>query len=410
MSETEKAVQAKLDKITQFQAEARNAVRENKGILQKYVSRTNAKMQAQKAEVPPPTNQKELVKLALGGKSSKFISNKANDQFLRAVQKEITISDAHKFTKNESVLSEMKANIKSEFAGISKNLKVLEESKLQSVKTLGSGEKSQNISAQNINEKLIENKPFTLRIFEKELEKAEKRLIGVSLKEKISANSDFEKEKTFNPEKVFSTQEREELRATAFEKVKEKLEPKELGADNRKISPEASQQAFTTYKQLERASNLLQTSGDKSKIAEAFSKLDHEASHLNKIRQDYNRNEKMAVLREGIKTDLVDWFKKNTNTKQNISEGQISRILMNNLHKADFVRIADDEKQINILSRQIAEKVEAKHFFSVKDKGITTDSREAVSQGLTRVANRESQAKGNRFIGEKMKDLNIFTR
>ncbi|HMS43189.1 MAG TPA: hypothetical protein PKE69_23370, partial [Pyrinomonadaceae bacterium] len=323
LSETEKSVQAKLDKIMQFQAEARNAVRENKGILQKYVSRTNAKMQAQKAEVPFTNNQKELVKLALGGKSSNFISNKANDQFLRAVQKEITISDAHKFTKNESVLSEMKANIKSEFSGISKDLKVLEKSKLQSVKTLSSGEKTQNISAQNINEKLIENKPFTLRIFEKELEKAEKQLIGVSLKEKISANSDFEKGENFNPTSVFSTEERNQIKEQAFEKVKEKLEPKELGADNRKISPEASQQAFSTYKQLERASNLLQTSGDKSKITEAFSKLDREAANLNKIRQDYNRHEKMAVLREGIKTDLVDWFKKNTDAKQNISEGQI---------------------------------------------------------------------------------------
>ncbi|NJM52711.1 MAG: hypothetical protein HC846_04535 [Blastocatellia bacterium] len=62
---------------------------ENKDILQKYVARTNAKLQTQKAEIPFPNNQKELVKLALGGKSSNFISNKANDQFLKAVQKEI---------------------------------------------------------------------------------------------------------------------------------------------------------------------------------------------------------------------------------------------------------------------------------------------------------------------------------
>ena len=164
LSETEKAIQAKLDKIAQFQTEARNAVRENKGILQKYVARTNAKMQTQKTEIPFPNYQKELVKLALGGKSSNFISNTANDQFLRAVQKEITISDVHKFTKNESVLSEMKAIIKSEFSGISKDLKVLEKSKLQSVKTLSSGEKTQNISAQNINEKLIENKPLPCEV------------------------------------------------------------------------------------------------------------------------------------------------------------------------------------------------------------------------------------------------------
>lgn len=408
LSETEKAIQAKLDKIAQFQADARNAVRENKSILQKYVARTNAKMQTQKTEIPFPNNQKELVKLALGGKSSKFISNKTNDQFLRAVQKEITISDAHKFTKNESVLIEMKANIKGEFADISKDLKVLEESKLQSVKTLSSGDKSQNISEKIINEKLIENKPFTLRIFEKELEKAEKQLIGVSLKEKISANSDFEKEKNFNPTSVFSTEERNQIKEQAFEKVKEKLEPKELGADNRKISPEASQQAFLTYKQLERASNLLQMGGDKSKITEAFSKLDHEASHLNKIRQDYNRNEKMAVLREGIKTDLVDWFKKNTDAKQNISEGQIVKILMQNLKQSDFKQFTNDQGQIRVLSRQITEKIEAKQFLATKDKGINTDSRESVNQMKNHFALKDGRSKAS--LIEKIKDAPVFTR
>lgn len=408
LSETEKAIQAKLDKIAQFQADARNAVRENKSILQKYVARTNAKMQTQKTEIPFPNNQKELVKLALGGKSSKFISNKTNDQFLRAVQKEITISDAHKFTKNESVLIEMKANIKGEFADISKDLKVLEESKLQSVKTLSSGDKSQNISEKIINEKLIENKPFTLRIFEKELEKAEKQLIGVSLKEKISANSDFEKEKNFNPTSVFSTEERNQIKEQAFEKVKEKLEPKELGADNRKISPEASQQAFLTYKQLERASNLLQMGGDKSKITEAFSKLDREAANLNKIRQDYNRNEKMAVLREGIKTDLVDWFKKNTDAKQNISEGQIVKILMQNLKQSDFKQFTNDQGQIRVLSRQITEKIEAKQFLATKDKGINTDSRESVNQMKNHFALKDGRSKAS--LIEKIKDAPVFTR
>ncbi|HRH46087.1 MAG TPA: hypothetical protein PKY82_30870, partial [Pyrinomonadaceae bacterium] len=408
LSETEKAIQAKLNKIAQFQTEARNTVRENKSILQKYVARTNAKMQTQKTEIPFPNNQKELVKLALGGKSSNFISNKTNDQFLRAVQKEITISDAHKFTKNESVLSEIKANIKSEFSGISKDLKVLEESKLQSVKTLSSGEKSQNISAQNINEKLIENKPFTLRIFEKELEKAEKQLIGVSLKEKISANSDFEKEKNFNPTSVFSTEERNQIKKQAFEKVKEKLEPKELGADNRKISPEASQQAFLTYKQLERASNLLQTSGDKSKITEAFSKLDREAGNLNKIRQDYNRNEKMAVLREGIKTDLVDWFKKNTDAKSNISEGQISKILMQNFKQLDFKQFKNDQGQISVLSRQITEKIEAKQILATKDKGISNNSRETVNQAKNHFALKDERSKTSSI--EKIKDAPVFTR
>jgi len=408
LSETEKTITEKLDKITQFQMEARTAVYENKAILQKYVARTKAKMQTQKMEIPSPTDQKSFVEIALGKKSSKIPSNKIQEQFFQAVQKEITISDVRKFTKNESVLGEMKANIKSEFTDISKDFKVLEESKLQSVKTLESGEKARNFSEKITDEKQNENKPFTLRIFEKELEKTEKQLFGESLKEKLSANSDLEKEKNFNPTSVFSIEERTSIKEQAFEKVKEKLEPKELGADNRKISPEASQQAFTTYKQLERASNLLQTGVDKSKITEAFSKLDLEAASLNKIRQDYNRQEKVAVVREGIKTDLVDWFKKNSDSKQSISEGQINKILMGNLKQSDFKQFTNDQGRISVLSRQITEKIEAKQILATKDKGISNDSRETVNQSKNHFASKNERSKTSPI--EKIKDAPVFTR
>lgn len=408
LAETEKTIIGKLDKITQFQTEARNALRENKGILQKYVARTNAKMQTRNQELPSLNNQKVIVGRALGGKSSNIASTKVHEQFLQAVQKEITISDFQKFGANETILKELKASIKSEFAEISKNSKVLDLSKFQSTKTQTSSEKEQNISGNIAKKTLIENKPFTLQIFEKELEKAEKQLFGASLKEKLFTNSDLEKEKNFNPEMVFSNEERASIKATAFEKVKEKLEPKELGADNRKISPEASQQAFATYKQLERASNLLQTSGDQLKITEAFSKLDREASHLNKIRQDYNRQEKMAVLREGVKTDLIDWFKKNTNAKQNISEGQVSKILMQNFKQSDFKQFANDQGRISVLSRQITEKIEAKQILATKDKGISTDSREAVNEAKNHFAMKNERNKTSPI--KEVKDLPVFTR
>ena len=83
---------------------------------------------------------------------------------------------------------------------------------------------------------------------------------------------------------------------------------------------------------------------------------------------------------------------------------------MNNLTKADVGRIADDGKQIGVLSREIAEKIEAKQTFAVKEKGISNDSRETVSQGKLHFTNRENQAKANHSIGEKMKDAPAFTR
>lgn len=410
VSETETAILEKLDKISQFQMEARNTLLENKSILGKYAARVGAKMQTQKTLIPSPGNQKEIVKLALGGKSSNIVSNKVHNQFYQAVQKEITISDFQKFSANELVLDEMKANIKNEFAEISEGLKVLEESKIHAAKTLESAEKEQNISANIANQELLENKPYTLRLFEKELEKAEKGLLEAKLKEKLSANFDLEKENNFNPATFFSTEEHTAIKAKAFEVVKEKLEPKELNADNRKLTLEASRQAFTTYKQLERASNLFQTSNDKLQIEEAFSRLDREAALLNQIRQDYNHREKLALLREGIKTDLVDWFKKNTDTKQTGFEGQINRILMNNLRQSDFAKFPDERGQISVLSRQIAEKIETKQIMAIKDRGISLDSPEIGNRMKNLDPIRNEGQKTCHSMTDKGKDFQIQSR
>jgi uncharacterized protein YeaO (DUF488 family) len=360
--ETETSVLEKIDEIKQFQTKARAAWRENQQILDKYASRANAKMQAQKIAVPTPTRQKEIVELGLGKKSVNLSPNKEIDRFLRAVQKEITISDFQKFKANEKFLDEAKFNIRQEFAGISQDLDVLNESKLKIRKTNEAIAKEKNISPISAAAEIGENKPLSLRVFEKELEKTEKHLLGASWKEKLSGETSLENEKNLDPKTFFSAEERASIKMKAFELTKENLEPKELNAVNQKLSPQASRQAFATYKQLERASNLFQKSDDKSQITEAFFKLDHEATKLNEIRQNYNRNEKIAILRDGIKTDLIDWIKKNPDLKQTNFEGQINKILMNNLIKADFVRIGDDGKQISVLSRQIAEKIEGKQL------------------------------------------------
>ena len=403
---TETVVLEKLDKIAQFQSEARNALRENERLTNKYAARANAKMQTQKQAVPSLINQKKIVSAALSVKSLNLDINKANDRFLQAVQKEITITDLNKFTANEKFLGEMKANIKSEFAAVSESLKVLEENKLKFPKAIEPTERTQNLSNKITNQELAENKPASLRIFEKELEKTEQQMLGASLKEKFT--NDVDLEKNFDLKTVFSTEERAEIKSKAIEAVREKLEPKELNADNRKISPEASRQAFTTYKQLEKATNLWQTGGDKSKITEAFSKLDREAVKLNQTRQDYNRNEKIALLRDGIKTDLMDWLKKTPDSKQINFEGQVNKILMNNLNKTEFVKIAGDGKQVGILSRQIVEKIEAKQIFATKEKGMSADSRESINSAKNHYSFKNDRAKTNLF--EKVKDAPILTR
>lgn len=362
--ESEKTVLERLDKIAQFQAEARNALSENKSILNKYVARANAK--TEKTQVPSSNNQKELVSIALGVKHSNLAPNKINDQFLQVAQKEITISDFQKFRANEKFLDEAKFEIKNEFAEISRDLKFLEETKLKTQL-----ERDQNLN-QNLEPDLrgenklasTENKPFSLQIFEKEIEKAEKQLLAENLNEKLSGKN----QEIQNAEALFSTKEREEIKIKALEIAKEKLEPKELDADHRKVSSEAGKQALTTFKQLERAANVFQFSNDKHKIREAFAKLDVEATALNKIRQNYDKSEKIALLREGIKADIIDLFSKNSERKTGNFSELTKEIVSKNFLNAGFVGVAADSKQVVKISREIGEKLETKQLFVGKEK------------------------------------------
>jgi hypothetical protein len=361
--ETEKSVLEKLDKITQFQTEARAALRENKSILGKYVARANAK--TQKTQVLSPNAQKEIVSIALGGKSSNLVSNKVHDQFLQAVQKEITIIDFQKFKANEKFLDEAKFGIKNEFAEISRDMRVLEETKLKTEperdqhldQTHGQFQQQEKIAS-------IENKPLSLQIYEKEIEKAERQLLAENLNEKLSGKV----EEIQNAETIFSAKEREEIKIKAAEVAKEKLEPKELDADHRKVSTEAGKQALTTFKQLERAANVYQFSNDSNKIREAFAKLDVEAAALNKIRQDYGKAEKIALLREGIKADIIDLFSKNSDRKTGNFSELTKEIVGKNFYKAGFAGIAGDSERIVKISREIGEKLEAKQLFAGKEK------------------------------------------
>lgn len=364
--ETEKSVLEKLDKIAQFQAEARDVLRENKSILGKYVARADAKMQSQKTLIPSPSHQKEIVSIALGCKSSNLAPSKIHDQFLQAVQKEITISDFQKFKANEKFLDEAKFGIKNEFAEISRDMKVLEETKLKT-----EPERDQHLDQtygqfQQQEEKVasIENKPLSLQIYEKEIEKAEKQLLAENLNEKLSGKV----EEIQNAETLFSAKEREEIKIKAAEMAKEKLEPKELDADHRKVSSEAGKQALTTFKQLERAANVFQFNSDSNKIREAFAKLDTEAATLNKIRQDYGKAEKIALLREGIKADIIDLFSKNSDRKTNDFSELTKEIVGKNFYKAGFAGIAGDSERIVKISREIGEKLEAKQIFAGKEK------------------------------------------
>ena len=212
------------------------------------------------------------------------------------------------------------------------------------------------------NPKPIENLPLSLRLYEAEVGRIEKQLLSKSIGEKLSTNTALaENDKTLDLTKIYLPEELEQIKLQARQMAKERLEPKELDADHRKISPQASKQALATFKQLEQAYNVYQFSNDQLKIQQSFRTLDCEAATLNKLRQDYNRSEKIALLRDGVKTDLADLLRKNSFAKDIDLTLQTSQILTQNLLKTGLDGLVNDKESVQIISRKINENIENKH-------------------------------------------------
>ena len=253
-----------------------------------------------------------------------------------------------------------------------------------------------------------EDKPLSLRLYEAEIKRAEKELWTKNFGAKILAGVDYsESELTLNLDKIFSAQEREQMKIEAAEIAKSRLEPKELDADHRKIPTEAGRQALTTFKQLEQAHNVFQFSGDKAKITEAFSKLDREAVTLNKFRQDYNRTEKLALLRDGVKTDLVDLLRKNQNLKGGELTERTGEILRQNFAKIGLSGIAQSERQTEILSREITGKIEAKQNVSAKENASLSHRAPQIAE---RDAPHQKQVAMQAAKDQKAKEAFVLTR
>lgn len=223
-----------------------------------------------------------------------------------------------------------------------------------------------------------ENKPLSLRIFENEIKRAEKQLFAKSLSKKLVENKNIlAGGKLPYLETLFPPQEREEIKLKASEVAKDRLEPKELDADHRKVSTEASQQALTTFKQLEQATNIFQTSNDSSKINESFSQLDREAVKLKQIRESYNRTEKLALLKDGIKSDIVDLLRKNPILKNDNLVTQTNKILNQNFEKMGL--IPENKNQIVSLSKELSAKIDAKQNHHIKNNSALDHSQNAVN-------------------------------
>jgi hypothetical protein len=208
--------------------------------------------------------------------------------------------------------------------------------------------------------KMTADKPLSLRIFEREFEKAEKELLAENLAEKSNEklNDNRNLDTGFNRRNILKSEEREQIRATAIDLVKEKFEPKELIFDNPKLPTELTRQAIMTYKQLERASHVFQTSADRLTIQNAFSELDRETASLSKIRLRVDYHEKLSNLQSTINGEVVDLLKSNNfENDSNLTTKIAERLEQHLIHSS----INENEKNSQIvksLSEKISEKIQ----------------------------------------------------
>ncbi len=276
-------------------------------------------------------------------------------------------------------------------------------------KAFATAEQARDLLTEKIEtaERQSENAPLSLRLYEAGIARAERRLLTESVAEKYAAKILPENEKVLDLTTVFTPEEREQIKQRAALDAKEKLEPKELGADHRKISPEAQRQAVATFKQLERAANVFQLSNDAGKISEAFAALDREAASLNKVRQDYSKAEKLALLRDGVKADLVDLVQKNQGGQKSDLTQQTTEILRQNLVKTGLLELTGGEPQIQTLSREISERIEAKQNSAVK--GINNSNQHS-AQTIQLGNEREGEIKTGAPQNQKARESFVYAR
>ncbi len=205
------------------------------------------------------------------------------------------------------------------------------------------------------NLKITAEKPLSLRLFEREFEKAEKELLAKSSNEKSTSNR--ESDKGFDPRKAFTAEELVQIRARAIDTVKERLEPKELLLDNPKLPTELTRQAIMTYKQLERASHVFQTITDRLKIQNAFSELDRETASLSKIRLRVDNYGKMSNLQSIIKGELVELQKSHSFENDPNLATKIAEHLEHHLRHNRINNKEKNSQVVKSLSENISEKI-----------------------------------------------------
>ena len=264
------------------------------------------------------------------------------DQSRETQSKALEFADALEDAHQDSVHNKSESEIEQAFA--------VAETKRQRLDETLQIEKQSNFS--------LENKPVSLTIYERELERNEKTIARAKISRMIEAGElslhDLETKKAGE---IFSAKERDEIRIEASERTRENLEPKELWAQHGDVSEKLQQSALGASEALEKAHEIYhETGADKKEIARTFSALDAGIIKLKNERRTNKVAAKFINFKIDFKRDLAQMFELGQpSDNPQLLAAMTKGLLINSLEKQNMLpeKIGIGTEKLNEISRTI---------------------------------------------------------
>ncbi len=155
-----------------------------------------------------------------------------------------------------------------------------------------------------------EQKPATLKIYERELTRNEHSITRAKISQMIETGKlSLAELETKKAGEIFSRKEREEIKLEAGERTRENLEPKELWAHHGDVSEKLQQIALAASDALERAHEIYhEPDANKQEMTRAFSALDDGIVRLKEERRTDRNAAKFINFKTEFKRDLAQMF------------------------------------------------------------------------------------------------------
>ena len=205
---------------------------------------------------------------------------------------------------------------------------------------------------------LPEQKPVTLKIYERELAKNEQAITKAKISEMIETGkislADLEMKKV---SEIFSPLERDEIRLEAGERTRENLEPKELWSKRSELSENLQQTALIASDTLERAHEIYHDQNtSQGEISRVFFALDADIVKLKNERKLEQKATKFINFKTEFKRDLAQMFERNQPLENpNLLTAMTKGLLSNALEKQNIhaEKLGINSEKLSEISRTI---------------------------------------------------------